>query len=202
MRRLDRSRLSVTPAGAAGLLALALLAGPPLAGTDAASSAAAPAQVVAVSAAEQGDLPMRLAGQWAFTTISGTTYWDKNTGAYLGDGTGASQTYTFERNGKYRMFTYIKTRSYGWQIQTLTWEEGTVLLEGNRLILRPTGGKYQVMDNRVAKNNYQRPMREEELKKNVKAVYWSLATDEASGKPVLLMGTATDAMLRYTRVEP
>jgi hypothetical protein len=202
MHRSDRSRLSAAPAGAAGLLTLALLVGPPLAGMDAMSSTAAPAQATAASATEDGHLPMALVGQWAFTTISGTTYWDKSTGAYLGDGTGASQTYTFERNGKYRMFTYIKTRSYGWQIQTLTWEEGAVILEGDRLILRPTGGRYQVMDNRVAKNNYQRPMRDEELKKNVKAVYWSLVKDGGDGKPVLMMGTTKDALLRYKHVEP
>jgi hypothetical protein len=89
MHRSDRSRLSAAPAGAAGLLTLALLVGPPLAGMDAMSSTAAPAQATAASATEDGHLPMALVGQWAFTTISGTTYWDKSTGAYLGDGTGA-----------------------------------------------------------------------------------------------------------------
>ena len=45
-----------------------------------------------------------LIGTWGFTTISGTTYWDKSTGAYLGSGSGGSQSYTFAPGGTYKMF--------------------------------------------------------------------------------------------------
>ena len=156
-----------------------------------------PPKAAASPPAKKGALPAGLVGTWSFTTISGTTYWDKNTGAYPGSGTGASQTYTF-KDGCYKMFTYIKSRTYGWQIETFTWEEGTYTVEGERIALRPTAGRYQVKDSQVAKNNYTRPMRPEELKKNAKRYFWRLEKDPQSGRPSLMMGTEKDALLRYT----
>lgn len=140
-----------------------------------------------------------LLGEWGFTTISGTTYWDKGTGAYLGSGTGGSQTYTFLPNGRYKMFNYIKSRMYSWETQCLTWEEGTVAFSGNKVTITPTGGKYQVIDNQVASKNYTRPMTEEEVRKNVKQYYWH--TENQNGKPVLIMGSAPDKSATYKRAE-
>jgi hypothetical protein len=136
-----------------------------------------------------------LEGKWGFTTISGTTYWDKTTGAYLGSGTGGSQTYTILPGGKYKFFNYIKSRMYGWETQYLTWEEGTVTIQGDKVTFTPDEGKYQVIDNQVAKNNYTRPKTDEELKKAVRTSSWRLTTED--GKPVLIMADKPGADVKY-----
>lgn len=136
-----------------------------------------------------------LEGKWGFTTISGTTYWDQNTGAYLGSGTGGSQTYTILPGGKYKFFNYIKSRMYGWETQIMTWEEGSVTVKGDQITFTPSEGKYQVIDNQVAKNNYTRPKTEEELKKAVRTSSWRMTNED--GKPVLVMADKPGADVKY-----
>jgi hypothetical protein len=143
-----------------------------------------------------GQLASNLVGTWGFTTISGTTYWDAQTGAYRGSGSGGSQSYTFIRNGTYKMFNYIKARTYGFETQALTWENGTYAVSGDRITLRPTSGKYQVIS---TSRNYTRPMTASELQKNVKQRYWSIEKDANSGKSVLLMGENPNSVSRYKR---
>jgi hypothetical protein len=150
---------------------------------------------IGTTAAHSAPLPANLVGKWAMTTISGTTYWDKSTGAYAGSGSGGAQTYTFSRDGRYKLFNLIKTNSYGWETQALTWEEGTVALKGDTLTLRPTSGRYQVMDNRVRKNNYKRPMRASERK--VSLLFWKQDTQD--GKPVLRLGRSRDGLLDFKK---
>jgi hypothetical protein len=129
-------------------------------------------------------LPPALVGKWSVTSTSGTTLWDSSTGAYKGGGGGGSMSYTFLPNGRYKLFSLIKTNSYGWETQALTWEEGTASVAGSRLSLRPTSGRYQVMDNRIARRNYKRPMRASERKP--KTVSWKI--DSSNGKNVLVLG--------------
>lgn len=149
-----------------------------------------------VNTARSGQSASRLTGKWGFTTISGTTYWDRSTGAYMGSGTGGSQSYTFMANGRYKMFNYIKARTYGLEMQTLTWEDGTYSVSGDRVTLRPTSGKYQVIS---SSRNYTRPMTSSELQKNIKQRYWMIENDANSGRPVLMMGADKSSYSRYKR---
>jgi hypothetical protein len=135
----------------------------------------------AASGTRSGQSASQLTGKWGFTTISGTTYWDKSTGAYMGSGTGGSQSYTFLGNGRYKLFNYIKARTYGFETQALTWEDGTYTVNGDRITLRPTSGKYQMIS---SSRNTTRPMTASELQKNVKQKYWKIEKDENTGKPV------------------
>jgi hypothetical protein len=134
-------------------------------------------------------LPSALVGNWSVTSTSGTTYWDSS-GAYKGGGGGGSMSYTFFPNGRYKLFSLIKTNSYGWETQALTWEEGTTSVAGSRLSLRPTSGRYQVIDNRVARRNYKRAMRASERKP--KTVTWKI--DSSGARSVLTLGSTS-----YTR---
>jgi hypothetical protein len=61
----------------------------------------------------------QLAGKWGFTTISGTDILGSEHRAYMGSGTGGSQSYTFMRNGSYKMFNYIKARPTALKCRTL-----------------------------------------------------------------------------------
>jgi hypothetical protein len=112
----------------------------------------------------------------------------------MGNGFGGSQSYTFAANGTYKMFNYIKTRTYSLEMQTLTWEDGRYSVTGDRVTLRPTSGKYQVIS---TSRNYTRPMTAAELQKNVKQRYWTVSRDEG-GKPVLRMGDNVDPSQRST----
>ncbi len=82
-------------------------------------------------------------------------------------------------------------------MQALTWEEGTVSANPNTgsITLRPTSGRYQVMDNRVAKNNYKRPMKESERK--VKTLTWRIETKD--DKPVLQMGRDGSSLVDFKK---
>jgi len=151
-------------------------------------------------AAQQQASASVLVGTWGFTTISGTTYWDKSTGAYMGSGSGGSQSYTFAPGGTYKMFNYVKAGSYGWETQALTWENGRYSVQGDKITLRPISGKYQVMDNRVKKNNYTRPMRPDELRKNAKTLFWRVEQDD-NGKSVLRLGKSQDSLSSYQRAK-
>lgn len=161
------------------------------------TAAVSAAVASAAMAAAQPDAGA-LIGTWGFTTISGTTYWDKSTGAYMGSGSGGSQSYTFAPGGPYKLFNYVKAGSYGWEMQTLTWENGRYSVKGGTITLTPTSGKYQVMDNRVKKNNYTRPMRANELQKNAKMLVWRIEQDD-KGKSVLRLGKSKDSLSSYKR---
>ncbi len=137
-------------------------------------------------------------GTWGMTSISGTTYWDKSTGAYKGSGSGGSQSYTFAPDGTYKLFNYVKAGSYGWETQALTWENGRYSVKGDTLTLSPTSGKYRVMDNRVKKNNYTRPMSAGEVRKNAKTLVWRVEKDD-SGKAVLRLGKSADSLSTFKR---
>jgi hypothetical protein len=157
-------------------------------------------QIRSAQAAQPSSGASALVGTWGFTSISGTTYWDKSTGAYMGSGSGGSQSYTFAPDGTYKLFNYVKAGSYGWEMQTLTWENGRYTVKGDTITLRPTSGKYQVMDNRVKKNNYTRPMRADEIRKNAKTVVWRVEQDD-NGKSVLRLGKNPDNLSSYQRAK-
>jgi hypothetical protein len=118
----------------------------------------------------------------------------------MGSGSGGSQSYTFAPDGTYKLFNYVKAGSYGWEMQTLTWENGRYTVKGDTITLRPTSGKYQVMDNRVKKNNYTRPMRADEIRKNAKTVVWRVEQDD-NGKSVLRLGKNPDSLSSYKRAK-
>lgn len=180
-RRRVRAGVQGVCATLAAAVGLALLSGQP--GARAQGTAGK-----RIALARGTGIPGEVVGQWRFTTISGVTHWDSS-GRYLGSGSGGAQSYVFAKDGTYTMFNYVKSNSYGWTIQTLTWQEGTASFSGGTVTLRPTSGRYQVADNYNKKNNYRRPMRPDELKKNAKSVPWSV--DQRDGKTVLLMGGAT-----------
>jgi hypothetical protein len=99
------------------------------------------------------------------------------------------------------LFNYVKTGSYGWETKALTWENGRYAVSGETLTLRPVGGKYQVMDNRVQKNNYTRPMRADELRKNAKTLFWRVEEQGESETPVLRLGKSPDSLSSYRRAK-
>lgn len=121
--------------------------------------------LVPSTAQAESRVPNDMVGEWKWGTISSLSYEDTQTGKNLGPGRGMMIYFTFDKGGKYKMFFYVQTRSYDWTTQTWTEEEGTVTFSESGFIVQPSTGKYRVRDNRVQKNNYNRPMTKAELKK-------------------------------------
>lgn len=136
----------------------------------------------------QAKVPADLVGQWKWGTISSLSYEDVRTGKNLGPGRGMMVFFTFEKSGKYKMFFAVQTRTYDWTMQTYTDEEGTVTFDGSTFTLQPTSGKYKSSDNRVQKNNFNRPMTKEELKKARRVYHWKWEKNDDNGKTYLMMG--------------
>lgn len=140
-----------------------------------------------VSTNARAETPASVIGQWRWGTINPVTYWDAQTGQYRGHGGGMSCTYVFDEVGTYKMYLLIQTNNSGWQKTIWTYEEGKAIWAGDQLTFTPTAGKYKVMDNRVKRDNYDRPMTDEELKKHGKTVKW--VVEKRDGKTVLVTGT-------------
>ncbi|GAB4451743.1 MAG: hypothetical protein OHK0029_01480 [Armatimonadaceae bacterium] len=136
--------------------------------------------------------PKEMLGVWSATMLSNTQMVISSTGAYVDSGgVNGVQRYEFKPDGTYSMHTYIKSRSYGRLLETYTWEYGKVIPEGNSVILKPTSGKYKVTDSLTEKNNYTRPMTDEEIKKHTKRYYWNRQESK------LMIGSDASALVEY-----
>ena len=143
--------------------------------------------------------PKEVVGQWRWGTINPVTYWDTQTGQYRGHGGGMSCTYVFDDAGAYKMYLLIQTNTYGWRKTIWTYEEGRTAWSGDKVTFTPTTGKYRCFDNRVKKDNYERPMTDEELKKHAKTQKW--AVEQREGKTVFVAGVGEKAETAYRREE-
>ncbi len=142
--------------------------------------------------------PTDLIGEWRYTSIRGTTYWDSSSGAYLGHGGGNSDTYVFAKDGTFKEYvTIVNSPSAGWTTKIFTTMEGRAEVEGDTLKLTVTKGKYKTEDNRVAKYNIDRPMTAEEAKKMAKTRPFALATE--GGKPTLSIDLG-GSKIKYEKV--
>ena len=140
--------------------------------------------VAAVSAVAFQSTPTQCVGEWRYTTINGRSYYDGSIGQYLGHGGGNSETLVFGKDGSFKDFVYIENSpSAGWTTQITTTMEGRVEWSEGRFKLIPSKGHYKVRDNRVARQNYDRPMNADDLKRMQKNYEFSMAT--ANGKPAM-----------------
>nr|CAA9283925.1 hypothetical protein AVDCRST_MAG63-3799 [uncultured Armatimonadetes bacterium] len=150
--------------------------------------------------AKSSAVPADIAGKWKWGTISFSSEVDVYSGRNLGPRSGIVIFFTFEKSGKYNMVFYAQTLNYGWQSQTWSLHEGTVTFGNGTFTLRPTKGKYKVADNRVKRNNYERPMTAEELKQNT--VYlWRWEKNPSDGKTYLKIGPSEQSLSHFQRAE-
>ena len=124
------------------------------------------------------NVPEEIAGGWVYGTIGLTQFWDDHTGKNLGPGRGMGQVIVFEKDGTYKQYVYIQTRNHHWVTQIWTSYEGKAEFDGQKVTLTPSSGKYKVADNQVKRNNYERAMTEEELKKAKATHFWSVAKND------------------------
>lgn len=144
------------------------------------------AAFTAVSANVLQDTPAEVVGEWRYTTINGKSYWDGSTGQYLGHGGGNSETLVFGKDGSFKDYVYIENSpTAGWKTQIFTTMEGKAIWSDGSFKLVPSKGHYKVRDNRVQRQNYDRPMTNEDLQRMTKNYRYSMSTQ--NGKPVLVL---------------
>jgi hypothetical protein len=145
------------------------------------------------------EVPPDLVGSWRYGSISPSNFWNEHTGQYAGNAYGFADYITFQRRGKFTRLVYIYTNSYGCQTQVWTQMEGTVEADDETFTLYPTKGKYKVADNCVQRNNYERPMRANELReKQGDEFRWSFEEGEYDGRTYLaIRGDAGDDPTLY-----
>jgi hypothetical protein len=130
--------------------------------------------------------PANVVGEWRYTTINGRSYWDGSTGQYLGHGGGNSETLVFAKDGTFKDYVYMENSpSAGWTTKIYTTMEGRVEWSEGSFKLVPSKGNYKVQDNRVARQNYERPMNEADLQRMTKTYRYT--TTMNAGKPVLVL---------------
>ena len=95
----------------------------------------------------------------------------------------------FTADGSCKQYTLISMNTNGWALTTWTEEYGTAAFDPGQgtVTLTVTKGKYKVTDNRVARNNYNRPMTDEEVRKAATTRTYKFARDE-KGQPRFELG--------------
>lgn len=152
------------------------------------------AQLAGGSAPQVAKAPNTLVGPtWRATSIGSTTFWSGST--YSGSGRQQAAMITFFADGTYKLQAYNQARSYDWNMEAYTWEEGKASFDGNLVVLRPTGGKHKGVDTKLAHKNFERPMTAEEIRDNVRLYRWEMTSE--NGKPVLKMGNGINKMTAF-----
>lgn len=143
------------------------------------------AQLAGGTAPQVAKAPSTLIGPtWRATSIGNTTFWSGST--YSGSGRQQAAMITFFADGTYKLQAYNQARSYDWNMEAYTWEEGKASFDGNLVVLRPTGGKHKGVDTKLAHKNFERPMTASEIRDNVRLYRWEMTSE--NGKPVMKMG--------------
>lgn len=132
-----------------------------------------------------------LKGDWSWTTISSVNHINKTTGA-LAEPSGMSVKFSFLPNGRYKMFFYVRQRTYNLVSEATTTEEGKVVFGKGSFVLTATKGHYKgFTGSRVIDRN----MSPSELKS--KTYYWEWRT--VNGKRQLYMGPTQQSMSPFKR---
>lgn len=140
---------------------------------DAASQPATPASQPAADVST----PAALLGKWMHGSVSPTTYWNSDTGAFVGNARGTAGILEFDAAGRYKEYVYLELRTGNYTNKAWTVHEGTVAFAGDTLTIRPERGHYQFWTN--GKQTTDRPMTPDEAKGLTKTYKWTLTKDDA-----------------------
>jgi hypothetical protein len=136
---------------------------------------------------DPGFVPDELAGGFQTGVVSLLSFWNSHTGDYVGRN-GYLASFTFERDGTYRLLVYsLKRGSYG--CTTEVWSEyaGAVTFGEGTFETRPTSGRYKVADSCFG-NFYQRVASSADLEANSRTWHWAWERHAADGKTYLRIG--------------
>ena len=119
--------------------------------------------------------PKKVRGKWIYGSVSPTTYWDSDTGKFLGNARGSAGIYEFDNAGHYKEYVYLEMRTYGLLTTCWTVHEGSVKFDKKTFTITPTKGHYK---SDSGSRHIDRDMMEEELKKGIKTYHWEVTKDD------------------------
>ncbi len=139
-------------------------------------------------------IPAELVGEWMHGTLSPTTFWDKQTGVYQGNGRSMASYLILNADGTYKEYVYIEMRMYNMVTTVWTTLEGTVKVEGKSIQFTPTRGHYKTAGTRTI----DRPIEESELPEKARTCTWRLEKSERDGKQHLIFPFDDGSRFDYT----
>ena len=148
---------------------------------DNSAPATQPSAAAATENQPASTTPKKLVGRWVYGSVSPLTYWDSNTGQFLGNAHGAGELFELKPDGTYKEYVYLESRMYNMVTQVWTIHEGTIAFAGDTYTIRPTKGHYRTDGTR----KIDRDMTPDELAKQVKTYNWRL--EQRDGKPLLVV---------------
>ncbi len=128
-----------------------------------------------VNVAVENTTPTQVQGKWIYGSVSPTTYWDSDTGKFLGNARGSAGIFEFDDAGHYKQYVYGEVRSYNIVNKFWTVHEGTVEFVGETFTIRPLKGHYL---GDMGTRKIDRDMTEEELKNGVKTYNYRVERDD------------------------
>lgn len=134
-------------------------------------------------AVSKSTVPAGVAGRWIATSIGTTTYSDRNTGRFLGNGRQSAQIYEFDGQGGFTYYMTMEVRTGNYVSRVRNNYKGTVTFTANTFTLHPTSGHYHT---EIGSRITDRAMTDEDLAKIAKPLNWRLDKG-ADGKPRFLM---------------
>jgi hypothetical protein len=141
--------------------------------------------------------PQEMVGAWKLGAASFTNFWG-NQNQYFGTEGGTSVYWNFESDGDYKQQVYINRRKDGCLIETWTETVGTTTFDGNRFTIYPGTGRYKAADTCIDRNNFDRPMTDQERRDFVKTFLWKFETDPQDGKLYMMVGFDEDTWSRFS----
>lgn len=154
-------------------------------------------QPPAQPAAATGPVPAEMVGEWFEGTVGPTTYWDSQTGKYLGSGRQMGTTLKLRADGSYEKYVYIYMKTYSLVTEVWTTAKGTATVAGDQITLTPTSGHYK---SGGSGTKVDRPMTDEDLARNTNTYTWKTETDE-QGRARLVFPFDDGSAFRYRRTD-
>jgi hypothetical protein len=142
-------------------------------------------------------LPAEMVGEWFEGTVGPTTYWDSQTGKYLGSGRQMGTTLKLRADGTYEKYVYIYMKTYSVVTEVWTTAKGVATVAGDKITLTPTSGHYK---SGGSGTKVDRPMTAEDLTRNTNTYAWRTEKDE-QGKIRLVFPFDDGSAFRYRRTD-
>lgn len=143
----------------------------------------------------QPTTPAHVQGKWIYGSVSPTTYWDSDTGRFLGNARGSAGIFEFDDKGHYKQYVYGEMRSYNVVNKFWTVHEGTIEFTDTTFTIRPVKGHY---NGEMGSRKIGRDMTEEELKKAVATYDWRIERDD-DGREHFVIPFADGSKFDYRR---
>lgn len=138
-------------------------------------------------------------GRWIYGSVSPTTYWNADTGAFSGNARGSAGILEFDDAGHYTEYAYLELRTYGLVTKAWTMHAGDVAIDGDRMTLTPARGHYNSWIGDKPKTD--RDMTADECAKLTRTYRWTLTRDDAGGQDLLTIPFDDGSKFEYRRME-